>query len=120
MATKAKKATTAKDKVDLTAADLQTFALEYEEDLRQGLCPRAASAMEMLADHYGIPSVNVALPVVQMNRDGRLIFKSGEPAPDGVIRFSSDGVHPLDEGHEIYTNEIGAAVKSMMTSVPAW
>jgi hypothetical protein len=96
-----------------------TFRVGYESDLQQGLCPRAASAMEMLADHYGIPSVNVALPIVQLNRDGKLIFQSSERAPEGMIRFSSDGVHPLDEGHKIYTDVIGDAVMTMQeTSRP--
>ena len=30
--------------------------------LKQGNCPRSASAMELLADFYGIPSVNFAVP----------------------------------------------------------
>ena len=96
-----------------------TYRVGYENDLAQGQCPRAASAMEMLADHYAIPSVNVALRIVELNRDGKLIFKSDEPTPEGVIRFSRDGVHPLDAGHQIYTDVIGDAVIAMRkTSKP--
>ncbi len=68
------------------------------KELKEGMCPNAASAMEMLADHYGIASINFALRVVELEQAGKLIYKSEEPAKDGVIRFSSDGVHPLDEG----------------------
>ncbi|NLS97693.1 MAG: SGNH/GDSL hydrolase family protein [Planctomycetaceae bacterium] len=96
-----------------------TFRTGYENDLNQGLCPRAASAMEMLAQHYGIPSVNVAMPVCAMQREGKLIFKSDEPTPEGVLRFSSDGVHPLTEGHQLYTDLIAQAVTEMRkTSKP--
>lgn len=96
-----------------------TFRVGYEKDLDQGNCPRAASAMEILAEHYGIPSVNVAVAIAQLQRDGKLIFKSDEPAPDGVVRFSRDGVHPLDEGHQLYTQDIGQAVTAMReTSKP--
>ncbi|MCH5376426.1 MAG: GDSL-type esterase/lipase family protein [Planctomycetes bacterium] len=90
-----------------------TFRIGYEKDLDQGMCPRAASAMEMLADHYGIPSVNFAVRVVQMQHEGKLIYQSDEPPPDGVIQFSRDGVHPLDEGHQIYTEVLADAVRKM-------
>ena len=90
-----------------------TYRVGYEQELGQGQCPRAAAAMEMLADHYRIPSINVALRVVQLQRDGKLVYQSDAPAPDGVIRFSSDGVHPLDDGHRIYTDVIADAVRTM-------
>jgi len=96
-----------------------TYRVGYEEGLGQGQCPRAASAMEMLADHYGIPSINVAQRIFELNQDGKLIFKSGEPTPEGVVRFSGDGVHPLDAGHQIYTDVIADAVMAMrQTSQP--
>ena len=100
-----------------------TFRVGYEKDLNQGMCPRAASADEMLAEHYGIPSVNVALPVAEMQQAGKLIFKPelGEdgkplPAPEGVMLFSKDGVHPLPPGHEMYTRTIAGAITGMRES----
>jgi len=98
---------------------IYTFRVGYEKNLAEGQCPRAASAMEMLADHYGIPSINVALRIVELNQDGKLIYKSDEPTPEGVVRFSRDGVHPLDAGHQIYTDVIADAVTAMrQTSQP--
>ncbi len=90
-----------------------TFRIGYEKDLDQGLCPRAASAMEMLADHYGIPSVNFAVRVVEMQHEGKLTYQSDEAPPEGVIQFSRDGVHPLDAGHQIYTDVLARAVTEM-------
>ncbi|EMI19992.1 O-antigen related protein [Rhodopirellula maiorica SM1] len=90
-----------------------TFRTGYENDLRNGFCPRAASAMEMLADHYGIPSINFAKRIVELEAAGKLIFKSDDPTADGVVRFSKDGVHPLDEGHEIYADIVADAVKQI-------
>ena len=97
-----------------------TFRVGYEEDLNEGMCPQAASADEMLAAHYGIPSINVALPVAEMERAGKLIFKPevGEdgkplPAPEGVMIFSHEGVHPFDAGHELYTQIIADAITGM-------
>ncbi len=90
-----------------------TFMVGYEKDLREGRCPRAAAAMEQLAAHYGIPSINVALKVVELQRAGKLIFQSEHPSGAGVIQFSTDGVHPLAKGHEVYADVIAAAVKEM-------
>ena len=90
-----------------------TYRVGYETDLRQGLCPRAASAMELLADHYGIPSINFALKVVELQQAGKLVFQSDEPTEADVIRFSKDGVHPLDEGHQLYTDVVAEAVQLM-------
>ncbi len=93
-----------------------TFRIGYENDLRKGICPRAASAMEMLAEHYGIPSINVALKIVEMESAGSLIFKSDSPTAQNIIRFSKDGVHPLPAGHEIYTEIISNAILSLQKS----
>lgn len=89
-----------------------TYRVNYEEPLRKGECPQAASAMELLADHYGIPSVNFAKKVVELESDGKLIFQSDQPE-EGKIHFSKDGVHPLDAGHEIYTEVLANAIQQM-------
>ncbi len=96
-----------------------TFRVGYEKDLGRRLCPRAASATEMLAEHYGIPSINVALRIVELQEQGKLIYKSDKPAGRNMICFSRDGVHPLDKGHQIYTDVIADAVTAMQnTSKP--
>lgn len=89
-----------------------TYRVNYEEPLRKGECPQAASAMELLADHYGIPSVNFAKKVVELESDGKLTFQSDQPE-EGKIHFSKDGVHPLDAGHEIYTEVLANAIQQM-------
>ncbi|MHB1036933.1 MAG: GDSL-type esterase/lipase family protein [Pirellulales bacterium] len=91
-----------------------TFVVGHEKDLDRGFCPRAASADEILADHYGIPSINVAMRVAELARDGKLSFKPADgekaDAPAGKILFSTDGVHPLDAGHEVYLQVIREAM----------
>ncbi|WDI43852.1 GDSL-type esterase/lipase family protein [Bremerella sp. P1] len=89
-----------------------TYRVNYEEPLRKGECPQAASAMELLADHYGIPSVNFAKKIVELESDGKLTFQSDQPE-EGKIHFSKDGVHPLDAGHEIYTEVLANAIQQM-------
>lgn len=80
------------------------------KDLQSGKMPRAASAMEDLADHYGIPSIHFGVKVAAMEKAGALIFKGEKPkdaANEKPLVFSTDGVHPLAEtGHKIYTETI--------------
>ncbi|MCA1595894.1 MAG: SGNH/GDSL hydrolase family protein [Chloroflexi bacterium] len=95
-----------------------TYVNGFSNDLDRGLCPRSASADEMLAEHYGIPSINVALRTAELIHQGKMIVtpeKDAEghvrPTPPGVILFSTDGVHPLDAGHVIYTEVITSALR---------
>ncbi|MFT5498754.1 MAG: hypothetical protein ACI9TH_004169 [Kiritimatiellia bacterium] len=80
------------------------------EDLDAGKMPRAASAMEVLADHYGIPSIHFGVKVAALVKAGELVFKAEKPKDPATAKpmvFSSDGVHPLVEtGHVLYTETI--------------
>jgi len=90
-------------------------------DYARGLCPRSTSAMELLADHYGIPSIDVGLRVVQLHEAGKLVYKAQTdpktgkrlPAPDGKILFANDDCHPRPEGHKVYTDVIAKAIGAM-------
>lgn len=95
-----------------------TYRVGYEKDLAEGNCPRAASAMEMLAEHYRIPSINMALRVVELQKAGKLVYQSDEETEAGVVRFSQDGVHPLEAGHRIYTDVVAEAVQKMADAQP--
>ncbi len=79
-------------------------------DLHAGKMPRAASAMEILADHYRIPSIHFGVKVVAMEKAGELIFKAPKPkniAEAKPMVFSSDGVHPhVETGHKVYAETI--------------
>lgn len=84
------------------------------KDLQAGRCSRSATAMEQVADHYGIPSIHLALEAARRVSDGRLIYKGERPktppADGAPMLFSEDGVHPLvDTGHELYLQAIRRA-----------
>ncbi|HJN18939.1 MAG TPA: GDSL-type esterase/lipase family protein [Armatimonadota bacterium] len=89
-------------------------------DLQGGKYPRAASAMEELADHYQIPSIHMGLEVAKLEQQGTVIFAAPKPQTDeekaaleGKILFSTDGVHPhTDTGHPLY---LAAVERSMST-----
>lgn len=97
-----------------------TFAVGQETSLNAGMDARAASSDEMLADYYGIPSIDMAMRIAELQRAGKLIYTPPKdaqgqklPAPPGVILFSDDGVHPLDAGHDVYTTVITDALHQM-------
>lgn len=94
-----------------------TISEALANDPRKGICCRSMSAMELLADFYGIASINFAVPVLALEKEGKLLFK-GETAPDGVILFSNDSVHPLDAGHEIYLAAVVDGIEAMKDSQP--
>ncbi len=93
----------------------------WTQTLREGKFPRAASAMEAIADHYGIPSIHMGLRVAIMEGEGKLIFKGALPKTDdekaamkGKIVFSPDNVHPYpDTGHELYVQTVVRAMKQI-------
>ncbi len=95
-----------------------TLAGNMLETLKEGRFPQAASAMEKVADHYGIPSIHMGLEVALLDKAGKLVFKGEKPkteterkALDGKILFSQDAVHPYpDTGHQLY---LEAVVRSM-------
>ena len=52
-----------------------TITTAFTNDYAQGLCNRSASAMELLADHNGIPSINFGIRVAQLLKESKLHFK---------------------------------------------
>ncbi len=95
---------------DIDICYVYTLSQPMLPDLHAGRMPRAASAMEMLADHYQIPSIHFGVKVVAMEKAGELVFKAPKPkdlAGTKPMVFSSDGVHPHSEtGHRVYAETI--------------
>jgi hypothetical protein len=100
--------------------------------LAEGKMKRSECVMEEVADHYGIPSVHLALEAARMEKAGKLMMKSDD-APmtrvsgdelnasaalatdaQGRIIFSKDGVHPYPEtGHVLYTQALTRSLEAM-------
>ena len=96
-----------------------TIHCSMTNDVKQGNCPRSSSAMEQLADFYGIPSVNFAVPVVELQTQGKLVFWTDKKPENGAIWFTEDGCHPRDEGHEVYLQLMAEALTQMKDGKPA-
>lgn len=91
-------------------------------DLEAGRLSRSASAMEFIADHYGIPSINLAQEAARRILAGEWVFTSpkpqvpADPAKGIPTRpaFAPDSCHPFAEtGHRLYTEAIGRSFEAM-------
>jgi lysophospholipase L1-like esterase len=73
---------------------------------QSGSRPPAVEAMEKVADHYGVPSIDFGPAIAELEKTGKLTFTAplpSAPAADGKIIFSGDGVHPhVETGHPLY------------------
>lgn len=92
--------------------------------LLTGKFPRAASAMERIADHYGIPSIHMAMEVAQLAKEDRIIWSAQLPKTDeekaalgNKVVFAPDSVHPHAEtGHELYLQSIVRSLDPIATA----
>lgn len=79
-----------------------------------GKFQRSASAMEKIADHYGIPSIHMAMEVAKLAKEGKLLWKAKLPKTEEEKKavgdkfvFAPDSVHPhVETGHELYLQAI--------------
>lgn len=84
----------------------------------EGKFQRSASAMEKIAEHYGIPTIHMAMEVAKLAKEGKLVWKAKLPKTDeekkvleGKFVFAPDSVHPhVETGHELY---LAAIVRSL-------
>jgi lysophospholipase L1-like esterase len=91
-----------------------TLTKDLSPAMLNGKFQRSASAMEKIADHYGIPSIHMAMEVAKLASEGKLIWDAPLPKTDeekaaagGKVVFAPDSVHPHPEtGHELYLQAI--------------
>lgn len=82
--------------------------------MMEGKFQRSASAMEKIADHYGIPTIHMGMEVAKLAKEGKLLWKAKLPKTDEEKKavgdkfvFAPDSVHPHPEtGHELYLQAI--------------
>lgn len=94
---------------------IYTLAQNMLPDLQAGKNTAFGTIMETIANTYAIPSIDLGVEIARREQAGTLIFKSAKPVA-GKLIFSRDGVHPGDEGHEVYRETIA---RSMLAMQPA-
>ncbi|MEN3943883.1 GDSL-type esterase/lipase family protein [Prosthecobacter sp. SYSU 5D2] len=86
--------------------------------MKEGNFQRSASAMEKVADHYGIPTIHMGMEVARLAKEGKLLWRAPLPKTDEEKQalgdkfvFAPDSVHPhVETGHELY---LAAIVRSL-------
>jgi lysophospholipase L1-like esterase len=85
--------------------------------LAEGKLTNAMIAMEKVAEHYGIPSVQLGLEITDLYKKGDLLFKGDPKEHPGKTVFSNDNVHPYTEtGHRLYAQALARSL-SLLKSV---
>lgn len=89
-----------------------TLSQSMLKDLQAGNQPWFGPIMETIANAYGIPSIDLGVEIAKREKAGDLVFKGQAPVP-GKMVFSQDGVHPGNEGHDVYRDVIARSMLAM-------
>ncbi|HOE60280.1 MAG TPA: hypothetical protein P5125_04945 [Kiritimatiellia bacterium] len=85
-----------------------TLTPEMLADYRAGRTPAYIEVCERIADHYGIPSLNLAQVAARAILSGTISAEA----------FSADGIHPTDAGARLWAEAINAFVDALMADGP--
>ncbi len=85
-----------------------TLTPEMLQAYKAGRTPEYIKVSEQLAEHYGIPSLNLAKYAAEKIIAGEISFEA----------FSADGINPTDAGATIYADAVAAFVDALMAASP--
>ncbi len=99
-------------------AFVYTITEQLAPPLLEGKFPRAASAMEEVAEHYGVPTIHMCMEVARLAKAGKLVWKAPLPkTPEEEAKlgdqfvFAPDSVHPhVETGHELYLQAVARSL----------
>lgn len=92
-----------------------TMISDFLPDEQKGILPTSAAAMEKVADHYGIPTINFGFEVAKQVSNKLLILVGDSVKINGISVFSPDNVHPYPEtGHVIYNEVLKRSFEKMI------
>ncbi|MCX6909956.1 MAG: SGNH/GDSL hydrolase family protein [Verrucomicrobia bacterium] len=84
-------------------------------ELQAGKNTSFGRAMEIIANAYGIPTIDLGVEIAKREKARTLVFKSSTPV-EGRLVFSADGVHPGDAGHNLYRDIIARSMLKMIAA----
>lgn len=87
---------------------IYTLTPEMLQAYRAGKTPEYIAVCERIADHYGVPSLNLAKYAADKIKAGAITFEA----------FSADGINPTDAGAKIYAEAVASFVDALMTAGP--
>lgn len=87
---------------------IYTLTPEMLADYKAGKTPEYIAVSEQIAEHYGIPSLNLAKFAAEKIIAGEISFEA----------FSADGINPTDAGAKIYAEAVAKFADALMTAGP--
>ncbi|MDD4872674.1 MAG: SGNH/GDSL hydrolase family protein [Kiritimatiellae bacterium] len=85
-----------------------TLTPEILEAYKAGKVPEYINVSEQIADHYNIPSLNLAKYAAGKIIAGEISFKE----------FSADGINPTDAGARIYAEAVSKFIDELLAAYP--
>ena len=85
-----------------------TLTPEMLEAYKAGKVPEYVKVSEQIADHYGIPTLNLAKYAADAIISGKISFEN----------FSKDGINPTDAGAKIYAEATDKFMDALLTAFP--
>jgi lysophospholipase L1-like esterase len=85
-----------------------TLTPEMLQAYKEGKTPAYIAVSEQIADHYGIPSLNLAKVAADRILAGEIPF----------AEFSADGINPTDAGARIYAEAVAAFTEALLAANP--
>ncbi len=85
-----------------------TLTPEMLQAYQAGQTPEYIRVSEQIAEHYGIPSLNLAQYAAEKIIAGEISF----------AEFSADGLHPTDAGAKIYADAVAEFVEALLAAYP--
>jgi len=85
-----------------------TLTPEMLKAYKAGQTPDYIRVSEQIAEHYGVPSLNLAKYAAQKIIAGEISFDA----------FSADGINPTDAGAKIYAEAVAKFVDALLTANP--
>ena len=85
-----------------------TLTPEMLQAYKAGKTPEYIKVSEQIADHYSVPSLNLAKYAADKIIAGEISFEN----------FSADGINPTDAGSKIYAEAVATFIDDLMTAYP--
>ncbi len=87
---------------------IYTLTADMLQAYKAGQTPEYIRISEQIADHYGIPSLNLAKYAAEKIIAGEISFEA----------FSADGINPTEAGAKIYGDAVAKFIDALMTAYP--
>jgi len=80
---------------------------------QQGGIPHNIRGLERVATHYQLPSIHLGMEAASLEARGQLVWKGDLQSAMDKLIFSTDGIHPLKAGGDLYAAAIARAFVKM-------